>query len=522
MIFSKRSLHYSNTSARALFLSIAIIFLSGVVWGNNPVWEWEKVAKYEDQTDFPAEREKAWNKNDHLDKRHSLTQFIKNIKKQDPSLIKALPAAADFPGIPVDGIKLLTKKVTIDPNVPRWQSTGLYALPGTKVTVKFPAGTSLQNPDDKNRYELRIGLHSDVLSDYQDKWTRSPDLCITRPVKDHTSFITSPFGGPFMISIPEGRTLKTEPIEVEVSGVIEMPEYILGKTTLSAWKQQLEKTTVPWGEIKTPRIIVTLPLDHLKKIPDIEALAKHFQKGMEAQEWMAGWDTLPQRMRSPMRFAVDRQISHGYGHAGYPALGIYSWTRPMVDGTMPSKGDWGFWHEMGHNHQFPPYIMRDMTEVTVNLFSLVVQNKLLGIPLDNGWGNFSSVKFRRSLANYFNSDKTYRNLKDKFDIRLYFFVDFIREFGYEPFRKASLQFNQNPYTPIDDTEHVNWGWNSKTYNDQEQWDWLFVHMSEAVKKNLAPYFEAWKVEISDSAKEKVVKYPKWLPAPDYPAQYTQM
>lgn len=520
MNYSKNWKRNSRKIGRAFFLASLIFLLPGKSVGDTN-WQWENVPKYEEHKDFPAEKEKAWSKEQHLEKRHALSQFIRDLKSQAPDTIKALPAAADFPGVPADGTKIVTRTINIDPNIPRWQSTGLYALPGTIVTVKFPAGTPLQSENGKNRYELRVGLHRDILSDSQDNWFRSPDLCFTRPVQDHTATICSPFGGPFMISIPEGRTMKGKPVRVEVSGVVPMPEYVLGKTTGESWKKTLANTTTPWGEIKTPRITVTLPLEYLKKIPDIEALAKHVQKGMEVQEWLAGWDQLPQRKKSPMRFAVDRQISHGYGHAGYPAHGIYAWTKPMVDGTMPTKGDWGFWHEMGHNHQFPPYLMKGMTEITVNLFSLVVQNKLLGVPLDKGWGNFSSNKFRKSLDEYFHNDKRYRSLNREYDIRLYFFVDFIREFGYEPFRQISLEFNKNPYTPIIDTEVANWSWNDKTYNDQEQWDWLFVQMCEAVKKDLSPYFKVWKVDISESAIKKAAKYPTWLPAPDYPAQYRQ-
>lgn len=77
-------------------------------------------------------------------------------------------------------------------------------------------------------------------------------------------------------------------------------------------------------------------------------------KNMALQDWIMGWDTKPDRLHHPMRFVVDRQISAGAGHSGYPAMATKDWTNSIATGSIIHSGSWGLWHELGHNHQSPP------------------------------------------------------------------------------------------------------------------------------------------------------------------------
>src|SRR5690606_32883009 len=52
--------------------------------------------------------------------------------------VRALPAAADFPGAVDPAIRRVTRTGEIDLSIPRWHSLGLYAPPGGKVTITGP------------------------------------------------------------------------------------------------------------------------------------------------------------------------------------------------------------------------------------------------------------------------------------------------------------------------------------------------------------------------------------------------
>ena len=47
---------------------------------------------------------------------------------------------------------------------------------------------------------------------------------------------------------------------------------------------------------------------------------------------------------------------------------------------------WGFYHEFGHIHQDSKWTIREMVEVTCNIFSLVLVNKMHGVSIaQNMW-----------------------------------------------------------------------------------------------------------------------------------------
>ena len=73
----------------------------------------------------------------------------------------------------------------------------------------------------------------------------------------------------------------------------------------------------------------------------------------------------------PERYVADEQISAGYMHSGYPIMTHLDAAPRFVDlARLATEGDWGMFHEMGHNHQHPDWTFDGTVEVTCNLFSL--------------------------------------------------------------------------------------------------------------------------------------------------------
>ncbi len=478
-------------------------------------WNWTSADKIDMPDGFPTSKDQ-WKVDHDAEKRSALQKLCNSWSKSAPASLKACPAAADYPGLPGEGdVKLVTRTVTIDPSFAGWHSTGLYAPPGAKVTITFPENVALLQDKDKAKgqrknaksiYDVRIGCHKDKLGERHAKWSRLPDITISRPVTATTTEITNPMGGLIYVCV-NGNQNDTKPFEVTITPAVPSPIYIMGKTTPEDWKKQLNSSSTPWGEIQTPRVTVTLARHQLTQCPDVPAVAACLQKNMALEDWLIAWDQFPNKLKSPMRIVVDRQISAGSGHSGYPAMGLFGWGKTIATGDLVKRGSWGFWHELGHNHQTPPFRFDGMGEVTVNLFSLICQVEGIGLDYSNAWGGLRSKSLTKKLNDYFSGTEKYHESRDH-SLRLAFFVDLMKGIGFKPFRAASLAYHANPYD------------SKKTSNDAK-WDWLMVELSKGAGKNLVNYFEAWRIPISTEAKAKVAELPVWLPTTDYPANYVK-
>ena len=77
------------------------------------------------------------------------------LKTLPVAALTAHPAAASFPGRVPAQSKPVVKVVRIDPAIPAWHSTGLFADAGAPITVKLPAEAIAAG------YQVRIGCHTD-------------------------------------------------------------------------------------------------------------------------------------------------------------------------------------------------------------------------------------------------------------------------------------------------------------------------------------------------------------------------
>ena len=94
--------------------------------------------------------------------------------------------------------------------------------------------------------------------------------------------------------------------------------------------------------------------------------------------------TRPIERERPERYVVDVQISAGYMHSGYPIMTHDDVAAALVDLEklmhQGHGGVWGFYHELGHNHQSRDWTFDGTSEVTVNLFTLYVFDRVCGTP----------------------------------------------------------------------------------------------------------------------------------------------
>ena len=194
---------------------------------------------------------------------------------------------------------------------------------------------------------------------------------------------------------------------------------------------------------------------------------------------------------------VDVQISVGYMHSGYPIM-MQTFRKAdanLVDleiiTTNPANC-WGLWHEIGHNHQKRAWTFAGSTEVTVNIFTLYIIEKITGVPtrLEGEW--------KDRFEKYMSKNMTVKNWGQVPKDALCMYIQLVEEFGWESFSKVFAEYRDLPKDEIPKND------------DQKRDQWL-IRMSRTVGRNLSPFFAKWGVPVSLAAKREVSKLPEWLP-----------
>lgn len=420
--------------------------------------------------------------------------------------IKALPIANAFPGAVAPDAKRVTKNVEIrsDRDRPGWrnrgiyaqwqkkdmQSTGLYAAPGEVITVTVPKGA------ESAGLSVRIGAHTDHLW-RKDSWRRAPEITRVFDIKQTVTKAANAFGGPVYIETPHECTLGNFTVKIE--NAVQMAWYIAGKTTDEKWKK-IRNYPAPWAELQTDKIVLTLQAEHIRDIENIRELMAFWDGVMDCYTDLLGKEHGRKRME---RFVTDTQISNGYMHSGYPLMTGLDIGRTLVskDGIVRKShpGIWGLFHEIGHNHQNALWTYRGTTEVTVNLFSLYVFEKMCRLyPKDNIIGGLLPAKREKKLREYLANGARFDEWKKDPFLALCMYLMIQEQFGWKPFTDVFVQYRSE-----DDKD-------LPTNDDQKRDQWM-VRMSKRIGKNLGPYFDAWGVPVSEAAKESIADLPTWMP-----------
>ncbi len=408
-----------------------------------------------------------------------------------PKTIEAFESGNDFPGpVPKDAPRLKNQKITINPKVPDWQSTGFYAPPGQMVTIEFPAD---MDSNLLKKYKIRIGAHTDELW-HQDQWNRFPAITIAKPINNNKTTLANPFGGPVYVVVPYNQ--QGNAFEVRISGVVAAPMFVRDQTRLDDWKKTIRNNPAPWTELQGNNIILTVPSSVVRDLDDPQALLETWDKALDI---IAEFCSAPKNRVRPERMCPDRQISAGYMHSGYPVMTHLDVVRDYVDREkMLTKGNWGFFHELGHNHQSAHWTFDGTTEVTVNYFTLYVYDKLCGIPVSKSRDNVSPETRRRLLDNYIKNGRRFEDWKSDPFLALNMAVQLQEAFGWDPFIKTIAEYRtaKNDELPKNDDEKRN--------------QWL-VRLSKNIGRNLGPFFEYWGVPTSQAARDSIKNLPTWMP-----------
>ena len=420
---------------------------------------------------------------------HGLGKLLLTLQVQrdallPPSKVKAHPAAAHFPGAVPRGARSVSRTVSLDLATPGWRSTGLYAVPGKLVVVSTDRAALQQG------LGLRIGAHKDRLWG-KARWSRVPEITVVRPLDAARTEHASAFGGLVYVVVPPKLRGSAK---ITIRGAVAAPRFVLGETSLEDWRETERAHPGPWAELETSKVIITIPAEHVRALDDPEALMRWWDRVMDGCADLAA---RPHERERPERYVADVQISNGYMHAGYPIMTHLDAAPRFVDlARLATQGDWGMFHEMGHNHQHPDWTFGGTTEVTCNLFSLYLMETVC----KKGIGHTAMAEdaIVKNTKAYEKGGRSFGLWKSKPFTALIMYQQLRTAFGWEAYKTVFAE-----YRDLADYE--------RPKGDDAKRDQWMVRMSKTVGRDLGPFFEAWGVPVSKQARAAVAELPDWMP-----------
>jgi hypothetical protein len=422
-----------------------------------------------------------------------VTLLTRLASEKPASEVVAIPC--DFPGPMDPGAQPETETVQLDASyagmdsdygfagagTPLLLGTGLYAAPGQLVTVSVPdawAGKGLG---------IRISPFTDTLWEVKE-WQRFPDVSRRYEVDAATFEVASAFGGPLYLEVPSGAALGNGGVTFE--GAFAMARFVLGET--EDFATQFEKAPAPVVELESDRLVLTVLKAELT--PDVEpdALMDFWNQVLDADATLAG---IPLDRVRPERIAVDRQISAGWMHSGYPIMS-YDWAGPLTDVEyLTTTAEWGAFHELGHNHQYAPAVLPGTIEATCNLWSVYVSENVVGVDRSIAHPALTPSSRHETIAAYVAGGKDFWNDWNVWTA-LETYLQLQEAFGWEPLIDVHSQYlamsaQEKPTTDIDRID---------------QWVAL---TSVATGHNLVPFYQAWGFPISPWVPAETSALPTW-------------
>ena len=411
--------------------------------------------------------------------------------------LPAHPSHVEFPGeVPANATRVTTT-VSVDGNQSGLpsnfgyagarahvrMSTGLYAAPGDVVTVTLPSEIV-----DSGTYVL-IGAHSDKL------WSKSqlhrhPEIVRWWYVDDVSMEVGNAFGGPIYIAIEPGSTLGD--FQVNFTNAVEAPMFVLGETYDFEWIYSESDNPAPWAELVSDNFIMTVPSHEIRDLTNPTDLMDWWDIALEMEHELYGYLPWPRVERA----VFDAQISAGWMHSGYPFMAHDLSVAGVVNVSyMSENGDWGMFHELGHNHQWMPSTLPGTTETGCNFASVYLMEDLVGI---EGHNAVDPAQRANRMRGYFDDGSNISNWSVWTALDTYLIIK--EEWGWDPITQALTVYYTLPVAEV------------PTTGDEEFNAWV-LHLSNATGYNLAPYHAAWGFPLTQNTHGSLTHFPIWVDDP---------
>jgi len=174
-------------------------------------------------------------------------------------------------------------------------------------------------------------------------------------------------------------------------------------------------------------------------------------------------------------------------------------TEWMLDADfIRSHGSWGAFHELGHRHQFWGLDYPGTSEVTVNLFTMYVYDKVLKKGLYNHDGLQDLAAVTKKVKEYLANNPSYEKWSEDPFLALSMYIQIIDHFGWDAIIGANTVYRNLPKDQYPKT-------------DQDKIDLWFETICKTTNSDLTRFFNTWKLPVSDKSKVQVKKYKPWFP-----------
>ena len=217
-----------------------------------------------------------------------------------------------------------------------------------------------------------------------------------------------------------------------------------------------------------------------------------WDRALEMEHELYGFEPWPRVERA----VFDVQISVGWMHSGYPFMAHDLSVPDVVNYThMSENGDWGMFHELGHNHQWMPSTLPGTTETSCNFASVYLMEDLVGV---EGHGAVDPEQRRNRMESYFSDGSNISNWSVWTALDTYLIIK--EEWGWNPITEAlSVYYNLSP-AEVPSTE-------------EEEFNTWVLHLSNSTGYNLAPYHAAWGFPLNENTYSALEHLPIWVEDP---------
>ncbi len=409
------------------------------------------------------------------------------------------PSSTDFPGEVPPGFPRVNRTLTVNGSfagLPSQfgyagagahgrMSTGLYAAPGEVVNVTFTTDVIGQDV-----YVL-VGAHSDSLWG-KTTLSRHPKVVRWWPVDNTTMEVGNSFGGVIYIAFAKGSSLGD--VEVSIENAVEMPRYIHGVTSIADWQSTIRDYPAPIAELESDNFILTIPSKDIRALDDPDYAMDFWDEALQMEHNLSGYTPWPRVERA----VFDVQISAGWMHSGYPFMAHHASVAGVVNGTkMYQDGDWGMFHELGHNHQWMSSTLPGTTETTCNIYSVKLMTDLVGKNPREGHGSLNNASAKSRVETYFNNGANISSWSVWTALETYLQIQ--ETFGWEPITAAYQEYYYN--------------YSSQPSGDSNEFNQWAIQISLNTGYNLVPFLEAWGFPIIQATHDAAAHLPVWTTDP---------
>ncbi|ESO83632.1 hypothetical protein LOTGIDRAFT_236481 [Lottia gigantea] len=414
--------------------------------------------------------------------------FLHDVLAKTGNGYKKMPGIDLFPGDFTEDPPLSDGRIIIESEIPAAHPTGFYVRAGEEVELEIVTEESLNCG-----WEIQIGCHSDHLqtSNAMKRW---PIITEKQKITQKNLKMKTPIGGLMYVWSPK----MASKIIINVKNAIESPLFDLTQPeTIINWKTNRQAPGL-WADLGGHHIVFTLPAKSVGDLEDPTAVLESWDRVVCAHHHLRGTDPNSQRREW---IVADVQPSCGYMHSGYPIVTHLDVADPskssflLNNKTLLESGNWGLFHELGHNMQKPTWTFRGTGEVTCNIFTLHAMDVIAQkSPWIHSWLEGKVPKARQFIR----SSAGFSKWQSDPGIALFVYAQLYNQFGWSVYKKTFRQYEEQDMPPQLKTE-------------EEKIDYWFETMSKFSEYNLAPLADLWSIPLSDTCREQLKVFPSFLP-----------